>query len=52
MVCYFGSSTYNSKEFSDLLNGVVSEMEEMGLQPPPTREIVQALKALERKEKK
>ena len=52
MLCYFGSSTYNSKEFSDLLNGVVSEMEEMGLQPPPTREIVQALKALERKEKK
>lgn len=52
MLCYFGSSTYNSKEFSDLLNGVVSEMEEMGLQPPPTREIVQALKALERKEQK
>ena len=52
MLCYFGSSTYNSKEFSDLLNGVVSEMEEMGLQPPPTREIVQALKMLERKEKK
>ena len=52
LLCYFGSSTYNSKEFSVLLDGVVSEMKEMGLQPPPTREIVQALKALERKEKK
>ena len=28
MLCYFGSSTYDSKEFSSLLNGVISEMEE------------------------
>ena len=52
LLCYFASSTYNSKEFSVLLDGVVSEMKEMGLQPPPTREIVQALKALERKQGK
>ena len=52
MLCYFGSSTYNSKEFSDLLNGVISEMEEMELTPPPTREIARALKEMERKEQK
>lgn len=52
MLCYFGSSTYNSKEFSDLLNGVVSEMEEMGLQPPPTRELARALKELEKRQGK
>ncbi|NLY46844.1 MAG: hypothetical protein GX053_12785 [Tissierella sp.] len=29
--CYFGSSTYNSKEFSILLDGVVSEAKELGI---------------------
>lgn len=48
MLCYFGSSTYNTKEFSTLLNGVISEMQEMGLQPPLPKD-VQA--AIERHEK-
>lgn len=39
MLCYFGSSTYDSKEFSVLLDGVISEMKELGLQPPPSREM-------------
>jgi hypothetical protein len=39
MLCYFGSSTYDSKEFSILLNGVVSEMEEMGLATPESEEL-------------
>lgn len=39
MLCYFGSSTYDSKEFSILLNGVISEMEEMGLATPESEEI-------------
>lgn len=39
MLCYFGSSTYDSKEFSSLLNGVISEMEEMGLATPESEEI-------------
>lgn len=34
MLCYFGSSTYDSKEFSTLLEGVISEMKEMGLETP------------------
>ena len=29
--CYFGSSTYNSKEFSVLLDGVISEAKELGI---------------------
>lgn len=39
MLCYFGSSTYDSKEFSVLLNGVISEMEEMGLATPESEEL-------------
>lgn len=29
--CYFGSSTYDSKEFSTLLEGVISEAKELGI---------------------
>lgn len=29
--CYFGSSTYDSKEFSVLLDGVISEAKELGI---------------------
>lgn len=43
MLCYFGSSTYDSKEFSILLEGVVSEMKEMGLVLPPSGDIKRAL---------
>lgn len=37
--CYFGSSTYNSKEMSTLLNGVVEEAKEMGIDTMSTREL-------------
>ena len=47
VLCYFGSSTYNSKEFSVLLDGVISEMKEMGLTPPPTEEMRRAIERLE-----
>ena len=43
MLCYFGSSTYNTKEFSVLLDGVISEMQEIGLQAPTSAEMRQAL---------
>lgn len=39
LLCYFGSSTYNTKEFSVLLDGVISEMKEMGLETMPPEEI-------------
>lgn len=50
MLCYFGSSMLDSKEFSRLLNGVVSEMSEMGLPTPPSREMREALERLEKNE--
>lgn len=45
--CYFGSSTYDSKEFSKLLEGVVSEMKEIGLEPPPSRDMQRAIEQWE-----
>lgn len=39
MLCYFGSSTYDSKEFSTLLEGVISEMREIGLTTPTSDEM-------------
>lgn len=30
--CYFGSHSYNSKEFSVLLNGVLDEAKELGIE--------------------
>ena len=37
-LCYFGSSTYNTKEFAKLLDGTISEMREMDLEPPTEQE--------------
>lgn len=52
MLCYFGSSTLDTKEFSVLLEGVVSEMKEMGLPTPPSKEMRRALEEMEKKEKR
>ena len=43
MLCYFGSSTLDSKEFSVLLDGVISEMKEMGLETPVPSELKRAI---------
>jgi hypothetical protein len=43
MLCYFGSSTYNTKEFSVLLDGVISEMKEMGIEAPTSEDMRRAL---------
>lgn len=45
LLCYFGSSTYDSKEFSVLLDGVISEMKEMGLETPSERELDMVIEA-------
>lgn len=39
MLCFFGSSTYNTAEMSRLLDGVISDMKDLGLQPPPTKDV-------------
>ncbi len=38
LLLYFGSSTYDTEQFSRLLNGVISEMSEMGLRTPEQEE--------------
>lgn len=43
MLCYYGSSTFDSSEMSRLLDGVISEMDEMGLQKPTSAEMTRAL---------
>lgn len=43
MLCYFGSSTYDSKEFTRLLEGTIEDMKELGLSLPPSREMKEAL---------
>jgi hypothetical protein len=36
--CYYGSSTYDSKDFSVLLDGVISEAKELGIETLPPHE--------------
>lgn len=48
MLCYFGSSTYNTKEFSFLLDGVISEMKEMKLETPASEDMRKALELWEK----
>lgn len=48
MLCYFGSSSYNTKEFSVLLDGVISEMQNIGLESPNDREIERVLNQWEK----
>jgi len=45
LLCYFGSSTYDTKEMSVLIDGVISEMKEMGLETPVPRDLQRALEA-------
>lgn len=48
MLCYYGSSTYDTKQFSVLLDGVISEMKEMGLAVPPTQDMRRSLELWEK----
>lgn len=43
MLLYYGSSMYDTKQFSILLDGVISEMAEMGLETPDERKRQEAL---------
>ena len=50
LICFFGSSTYSSTEFSKLLEGVISDMKDLGLVPPPSGDMKRALEELEARE--
>lgn len=47
MLCYYGSSTYDSKEFSILLDGVIDSMKDLGLQIPATKDVQRSIEAWE-----
>lgn len=51
LLCYYGSSTYNTQEFSEFLESVMSEMEEMNIPTPREEEIERALKQWEENQK-
>jgi hypothetical protein len=40
--CYFGSSTFNSKQMSRLIDGAISELKEMGIDFVPESDISKA----------
>ena len=50
--CYFGSSTYNSKEFGFLLDDIIEDMKDMGIPLPTSEEMQIALKEVEENGKK
>lgn len=48
LLCYYGSSTYNTKEMSVLLDGVIDDMKQMELEPPTPRAMRESLEEWER----
>ena len=48
VLCYYGSSTYDTKEFSALLDGVIEDMRQAGIDTPTQEELQRALDAWER----
>lgn len=52
MLCYYGTSTYNTHDMKILLDGIISEMKEMGLETPSDREIDRVIKQMEKNNEK
>ena len=48
LLCYYGSSTYNTQEFSVLLDGIFSEMRELNIPTPEEEELERALEKWEK----
>ncbi len=48
MLCYYGSSTYDTKEFSVLLDDIISDMKEMGLETPTSQDMKRSLEQWEK----
>ena len=46
---FFGSHTFDTKEFSRLLDGTISEMRNLGITPPPSEDMQRALAQWEAK---
>ena len=43
LLCFFGSSTYTTKEFAQLLDGVIQDMVDAGMDRPLSKEMKRAL---------
>lgn len=43
LLCFFGSSTYTTKEFAQLLDGVIQDMVDAGMDKPLSKEMRRAL---------
>lgn len=50
VLCFFGSSTYNTKEFARLLDGVISDMKDLGLEAPASEELRAMIAEMEKNE--
>ena len=48
LLCYYGSSTYDTKEFSVLLDGIIEDMKDLGLNPPLPSDIKRSLETWEK----
>lgn len=48
VLCYYGSSSYNTKEFARLLDGVIDDMKQAGIETPTSAEMQAALDNWER----
>lgn len=48
MLCYFGSSTYDTKEFTVLLDGIINEMKDMGLETPTSEDMRRSIEQWEK----
>ena len=49
MLCYYGSSTFDSSEMSRLLDGVISEMEELNIPRPTSAEMRRTIEEMEKR---
>lgn len=48
VICYPGSHLYNTEEFSHLLDDVIEDMNDLGLQPPTSEEMRRSLEEWEK----
>ena len=48
MLCYYGSSQYDTAQFSRLLNGTISDMEQMGIETPSEQKLRESLELWEK----
>lgn len=50
LLCYFGSSNYDSREFAILLDGCIDDMRQAGLETPTSEEMRRVLEKLNKQE--